>query len=162
MANTSILAAFERMWQHIVVALSNKAESRTSSSLVPYGTEITNNSDLNSIEFIKVGNYRCPSNAGASSLLNCPTNGTAFMMKVYVPLSTNIDDETTASYIYRVRKITTYMGDEYIQEIYNGSNIGIFTYGKWKHIMKNVLSSEEYGTTLPAAGTAGRIFFKKV
>lgn len=27
MANTSILAAFERMWQHVVAALSNKADT---------------------------------------------------------------------------------------------------------------------------------------
>ena len=26
MANTSILAAFERMWQHVVVALNNKSD----------------------------------------------------------------------------------------------------------------------------------------
>ena len=26
MANTSILAAFERMWQHVAIAISNKAE----------------------------------------------------------------------------------------------------------------------------------------
>ena len=27
MANASILAAFERMWQHVVVLMSNKADS---------------------------------------------------------------------------------------------------------------------------------------
>lgn len=32
----------------------------------------------------------------------------------------------------------------------------------WTKVLGNVLSSDEYGTTLPAAGTVGRIFFKKV
>lgn len=32
----------------------------------------------------------------------------------------------------------------------------------WTRILTNVLSAEDYGDTLPAAGTPGRIFFKKV
>ena len=32
MANTSILAAFERMWQHITVALNNKQNKITGTS----------------------------------------------------------------------------------------------------------------------------------
>lgn len=32
----------------------------------------------------------------------------------------------------------------------------------WQHSLNNILSAEDYGTTLPAAGTKGRIFFKKV
>jgi hypothetical protein len=42
MANTSIFAAFERMWQHIISALSTKAEK----------TEIpTNASELNAVAY---------------------------------------------------------------------------------------------------------------
>jgi hypothetical protein len=37
------------------------------------------------------------------------------------------------------------------------------TWGAWRRIMTDVLvPNTEYGTTLPAAGTKGRIFFKKV
>jgi hypothetical protein len=32
----------------------------------------------------------------------------------------------------------------------------------WTRILTNVLSEKDYGTTLPTAGTPGRIFFKKV
>lgn len=32
----------------------------------------------------------------------------------------------------------------------------------WERTVKNVLTSNEYGTALPAAGTPGRFFFKKV
>lgn len=135
---------------------------RTRLSLVPYGTSIASNKDLNTAEFIKVGNYYCSANATAATLSNCPTNGAAFMMLVYSPLSTTIDNESTGTWVYRLRKIITLHGDEYVQLVSSGATAGSFSYGKWKHAMTNVLSSEEYGTTLPTAGTAGRIFFKKV
>ena len=35
------------------------------------------------------------------------------------------------------------------------------TWSEWANLMKNVLTPQEYGTSLPAAGTKGRIFFKK-
>lgn len=45
-----------------------------------------------------------------------------------------------------------------VRNAYDGSS----WYG-WKYDMSNVLDSDvHYGTSLPAAGTAGRIFFKKV
>lgn len=43
MANTSILAAFERMWQHITYVLNGKAEK----SEIP-----TNASELNAVSYI--------------------------------------------------------------------------------------------------------------
>ena len=63
MANASILAAFERMWQHIGVALSGKADKTANGKSVLYeinttpngGLKITNNNKIdidNDIEFI--------------------------------------------------------------------------------------------------------------
>lgn len=70
-------------------------------TLVPYGTQITASSsapvDLNTTTYLKVGNYFCSSNANAKYISNHPTTTAdsrqAFMMQVYAPLSTTVDDE---------------------------------------------------------------------
>lgn len=101
-------------------------------SLVPSGTQIpkNNNLDLNSIDYIKVGLYYCPSDATTQTLSNRPTDR-AFMMEVYTPLSTAVDNETTSQWVYRIRKLMTYTGDQYIQSVSSGSTVGSFTYGAW-------------------------------
>ena len=63
-------------------------------ALVPVGTAIAQNSNLNTIAFLKVGKYYINTNAGAATLTNCPTTK-AFMMEVFSPLSTTIDNEET-------------------------------------------------------------------
>ena len=75
--------------------------------LVPTGTQIPANADLKTTTYLKVGRYFCASNANAGTLKNCPTSG-AFMMEVYSPLSTTIDNETTGTWVYRTRKIMPY------------------------------------------------------
>lgn len=101
-------------------------------SLIPTGTNIPANTDLNTVTYIKVGNYYCSANATAATLTNCPTGGNAFLMQVYSPLSPTINNETTSTYIYRIRKIIAYnTGAEYVQAIYSGATKGVFTYGSW-------------------------------
>jgi hypothetical protein len=56
---------------------------------------------------MKVGRYYCSQTTTAATLKNCPTS-VAFMMEVYSPLSTTIDNETTGTWVYRLRKITCY------------------------------------------------------
>ena len=112
--------------------LSGKANSdhghRLLTSLVPQGTSIPAGADLNTIPYIKVGKYYCSTNANADDIINCPVSS-AFMMEVYSPLSTTIDNESTASYVYRVRKITHYStGVQYIQYVASGKTAGSFTY----------------------------------
>ena len=104
-------------------------------SLVPSGTEIpkNNNLDLNSIDYIKVGLYYCGSDATTQTLSNCPTDR-AFMMEVYSPLNTIVDNETINNWVYRIRKIMTYTGEQYIQQLSSGSTVGEFTYGAWNKI----------------------------
>ena len=101
-------------------------------SLVPVGTAITTDGvDLNTITYLKVGKYYCSSDARTKTLINCPTSN-AFMMEVFSPLSTTIDNESTAQWVYRVRILTTYMGKMYIQKASSDSTAGSFTYGAWE------------------------------
>ena len=100
-------------------------------TLVPTGTAIPANADLKTTQYLKVGRYYCSATATAVTLKNCPVDQ-AFMMEVYSPLSTTLDNEDTAKYVYRLRKITHYYtGVQYVQYIGSGSTPGVFTYGPW-------------------------------
>ena len=56
-------------------ALDNLNVTRLFCSMVPYGTNIGSNKDLNTLTYLKVGNYYCTSNANAQTLTNCPVKG---------------------------------------------------------------------------------------
>lgn len=107
---------------------------RTYCSMVPFGTAVATNCDLNTVEFMKVGNYYCSANTTVATLKNCPTTS-AFMMQVFSPLSTTIDNESTKTWCYRLRKMLVYTGEEYIQHCYAGATAGSWTYGAWKKII---------------------------
>jgi hypothetical protein len=155
---------------------------------MPEGNAIVSNSDLNTIDFMSVGTYHCPENVTAATLSNCPT-ASGFMMHVYSPLSSDINNESTKTWIYRLRKITTYTGIEYTQYCHVDGTVGHWIFGPWKQTMKANTSIAQnsfvvgdimngvVGKTpaealellgiyvvdeLPEAGVAGRIFFKKV
>lgn len=105
-------------------------------SLVPVGTAIAANKNLNTTEFLKVGKYYCSLDATVATLTNCPTDK-AFMMEVFSPLTTTIDNETTSPWVYRVRILTTYMGKMYIQRASSSSTAGTFSYGTWSQFAYN-------------------------
>ena len=106
-------------------------------AFTPRGTSIAENSDLNTMNFIKIGNYYSASDANTKTLANYPAGTVAFMMQVYAPLVNSYDDETKYSYRYRIRKIMTRTGDEYVQSVYSGATAGTFTYGDWKKVLKD-------------------------
>lgn len=106
------------------------------SLLVPYGTAIPSNANLNTTAYLKVGNYYCAQNATAVTLTNSPTTS-AFMMTVASPLSTTIDNETTKTWVYRLRKLQVYTGPEYVQYCYAGDTAGTWIYGPWKKVIKS-------------------------
>ena len=101
--------------------------------LVPLGTAIAANKDLNTTEFLKVGKYYCSTNATVATLTNCPT-GTAFMMEVFSPLSTTIDNETTGTWVYRMRVITELDGDMWYQGCNSNATANNWTYGAWRRV----------------------------
>lgn len=115
---------------------------RTFISMIPYGTQILANANLNTAEFMRVGNYFCRANTDAETLTNSPTEK-AFMMQVYSPLSTDIDNES-GTWVYRIRKLQDYRGPEYIQYSYTNDIAGNWIYGDWVMVIKsNNLASEE-------------------
>lgn len=116
---------------------------RKYSSLIPDGTVIPKNANLNSVNYLKVGNYYISADVDAATLTNSPTKS-AFMMQVLSPLSATIDVETTHAWVYRVRRIITYNGYEYTQCVSSGSTAGSFSYGAWEAKPAATLS----GTTL--------------
>lgn len=112
-------------------------------TLVPTGTAVPQNADLNSTTYLKVGRYYCSQDIVVQTLTNCPTTK-AFMMEIYSPLTTTIDNETS-TWVYRLRKITTYTGEEYIQSCYVAGTAGTWNYGAWQQTVKTPLSSLKIG-----------------
>ena len=111
--------------------------NRTVSLVAEAGTNIADNSDINSVEFLSIGSYYCSSYDRAKTLINCPTKD-AFIMHVYCPNSyTNIDKETSSTWVYRTRKILTVDGDEYTQYTHSEGTAGTFIYGAWNKIVKD-------------------------
>ena len=114
-----------------VYSAGEKVDMRFTRSLLPVGTSIPANANLNTIEYMKIGKYYCSQNVDAKTVKNCPTN-MAFSMEVFNPLSTNIDDETTADYTYRLRVLTPYdTGIHYIQCCRTSGTPGTWTYDSW-------------------------------
>ena len=103
-------------------------------------TEVTNGKDLNTTEFLGVGNYYC-STANAGSISNCPTGGKAFKMEVttYGP---SINDAATTPWVIRYRVITDYYGTMYIQQVNAGATPGSLTYGPWNRICRTYRKGE--------------------
>lgn len=78
------------------------------------GTEITSNTDLNTIALCNAGMYYCRTNATVATLLNCPTTS-AFTMRVYMPHTNTPKDPTVDSWVYTVREIMDIMGRKWVQ-----------------------------------------------
>ena len=121
---------------------ADQIDNRLFSMLIPEGTRITANKDLNTTEFLSVGKYFCEPNTTVTTLTNCPTTS-AFMMEVSSPLSTTIDDETTDTWVYRLRKLTTFTGEVYYQQVNSGGTIGTFTYQAWKKYLYNSVGTSQ-------------------
>lgn len=114
-----------------VYSNGEKVDMRIRRSLIPIGTLIPANADLKTIAYLKVGNYYCSQTSNAVTIKNCPVD-VAFSMEVFNPLSEILDDETTAQYTYRIRKITAYnTGVQYIQYCNTSGTAGTWTYGSW-------------------------------
>lgn len=114
-----------------VYSNGDKVDMRFTQSLLPTGTEITANSDLNTLKYLRVGRYYCIQNASAKTIINCPTTE-AFTMEVYNPVGVNVDDEETNDYVYRLRVITNYKtGIQYIQHASTGATPNKWTFDSW-------------------------------
>lgn len=116
----------------LMSAADKKKLDREVRSLVASGTQITKEgTDLNTIEYLKVGTYYCVSSSLTASFINCPSAGNAFMMEVLAPINKNYDDEKTSTYCYRVRIITNVYGQSWYQNIAIHGTALEFTYSDW-------------------------------
>lgn len=108
-----------------------KIDMRFTRSLLPTGTRIPASANLNTIEFLKIGKYYCSLNADAKTIKNCPVN-VEFSMEVFNPLGTNVDDETTNDYTYRLRVLTQYdTGQQYVQFCRTNGTARSWIYDSW-------------------------------
>lgn len=115
-----------------------------------WSTLITANKDLNTTEFLKVGQYCARTSAIAASLTNCPTD-IAFSMTVSAPFG-EYDNETTGSYVYRVREITCHDGTLYRQSVASFGSIGVFAYGAWNKVVTTEVEKDTYSNTSVKGG----------
>lgn len=104
-----------------------------------WATSLPSNANLNTTTYLKVGTYFTNSSATAQTFTNCPT-GKAFNMTVETPIHASYDNESS-SYVYRIRRITTYDGETYIQYCStNGS--AVWGYGAWYKVNTSLASED--------------------
>lgn len=116
----------------LMSAEDKKAIDREFFRMLPKGgTYIPANADLNSIQYLKVGNYYNSLNADASTIKNIPVQS-AFMMFVLSPLSAQYDNESTSTWVYRLRIFVSYNGRAiYTQLVASDTEVGVFRYDDW-------------------------------
>lgn len=114
-----------------VYSNGEKVDMRFARSLLPVGTSIPAKANLNTKTYLKIGKYYCSLNNDAKTITNCPVN-VAFSMEVFNPLGTNVDDEDTKEYTYRMRVLTQYdTGQQYMQFCKTSGTPGSWTYDSW-------------------------------
>ena len=116
----------------LMSSADKKAVDREFFRMLPKGgTHIPAKADLNSIEYIKVGNYYNSLNVESGTIKNIPVNS-AFLMYVLSPLSGVYDNESTAPWVYRLRIFVAYTGNQiFVQAVSSGATAGNFSYGPW-------------------------------
>ena len=119
-----------------VDGVSNLKNDLVVNRVLEKATEIPSHADLNSVTYLKVGQYRCGSNNVSVTLTNSPTVK-AFKMFVYSAISNSYDDESIKGYRKRIRILINYSAEMWIQKINSESTAGSFIYGSWKRILDN-------------------------
>ena len=119
-----------------VDGVSNLKNDLVVNRVLEKATEIPSHADLNSVTYLKVGQYCCGSNSNASTLTNSPTIY-AFKMFVINNLGYAYYNESQ-ELIYRVRILIDIAGDIWIQKINSESTAGSFIYGSWQRILDNI------------------------
>ena len=107
------------------------------------GVAISNNDDLNNYK--TPGKYYSGSGTTSATVTNAPTTSSGFGLIVM-----------DGYYPGRVFQIALLNSGTMRMRYYDGSN-----WSQWASVLTNILPSNSYGASLPTAGTAGRIFFKK-
>ena len=103
-----------------------------------FATNIQANADLNTATYCEVGQYYIGSDVNAATLSNCPTGGLSFCMFVYAPNQTAYDDSTGYTR-YRVRRILTYTGAQFIQRCVKNTS-DVWSFGEWFRVVDSSTS----------------------
>lgn len=98
-----------------------------------FGTSIPENADLNTINYIAIGNYYCIDSNHVLTLSNCPVKN-QFTMRVY-STKNSYGNESYSYWEYRIRELTTNSGFKYTQYVHGTGTAGKFTYGPWKKLV---------------------------
>ncbi len=93
-----------------------------------FSLAITQDSDLNSFEYTRNGQYYTGGDAISKTLTNCPTEK-SFTMWVFNPQSG--EDEMMSSNIYKVRKIVDINGSVFIQHLHTTATTTEIDYSEW-------------------------------
>lgn len=151
----------------LMSAADKKAVDREFFRMLPKGgTYIPAKADLNTIQYLKVGNYYNSLNVETATMKNCPSSN-AFMMYVLSPLSEVYDNESTAAWVYRLRILIDLSGYHmFFQNANSDATAGSFRYGPWVKITNaddlsavrtkldnlSSASTEEVKLTIPVSG----------
>ena len=156
--NTAVEAVNVKGEDGYVYSNGEKVDMRFTRSLIPVGTSIPANANLNTVAYLKVGKYYCSQNVDAKTITNCPST-VAFSMEVFNPLSPVVDNETTDPYVYRIRILTVYnTGVQYIQYCTAGSTVNKWTYNPWYVIPRSPFtlnSNKKGGSAALGSATQG-------
>lgn len=118
-----------------VDGVSNLKNDLVVNRVLEKATSIPSHADLNSVTYLKVGQYYCGSNSNASTLTNSPTIY-AFKMFVINNLGYAYDNESQA-WVYRFRILIDVVGGIWIQFSVSTSTGGSFTCYPWQRILDN-------------------------
>ena len=143
-----------------VYSNGEKVDMRFTRSLLPVGTAIPANANLNSIAYLKIGKYYCSLNVDAKTITNCPVD-IAFSMEVFNPLGTNVDDEETKEYTYRLRVLTAYnTGIQYIQYCATSGTPGSWSYNSWYIVPRTsfAIASDKNGGSAAKGGSTRGVY----
>ena len=113
-------------------------------------TYIPKNADLNTVTYLKVGQYASNRSSISSTLSNSPTVRT-FKMFVHSTNNYKYDNESSETNVYRTRIIIDFYSNVWIQRVSSSSTAGSFYYGEWQRILYNTnykdLTAFTYSTT---------------
>lgn len=96
-------------------------------------SSITNNTDLQTAQFCRPGNYGYINDTVAATLTNCPSN-TSFSFKVITMSKSDYDDSSNyPTWSYNLRILIKWDGTIFLQNVYY-ENSGNWYFGPWNRV----------------------------
>lgn len=120
-------------------------------------TSITSGDNINLAKYMQVGVYY--GNNSSSTIVNCPT-ANKFKMEVFDIIGNNDRNPETQTWVYRVRMITDFNGEQWVQTPHSANTAGSFTNVKWEKKLTDrnfalipiLTATNTHTITLPSEG----------